>query len=198
MAVSPCRAHGFFKDLLLLGGSWVAINGVMSRVTIHIRGLIAPLITTNEPPSGPRKRPGPNFSPQPQSLQKQKFGESAVAASSEMALVCLATQEVFDHPTVLPHRIFALSRKQVYLRGCQAQWVIGILAGGGIDRIVLELHTFLDALLRLLRESTLEVSGGLQVEDDKLQLTATFWVLVRGLKLCYPAATIIRKPYCLL
>ena len=35
----------------LLGGSWVAINGVISRVTIHIRGLITPLITTHEPPS---------------------------------------------------------------------------------------------------------------------------------------------------
>ena len=33
----------------LLGGSWVVISGVFSRVTIlitHIRGLITPLITT--------------------------------------------------------------------------------------------------------------------------------------------------------
>ena len=32
----------------LLGGSWVAINGVILRVTIlisHIRGLVTPLIT---------------------------------------------------------------------------------------------------------------------------------------------------------
>ena len=38
----------------VLGGSWVVINGVISRVTIlttHIRGLITPLITTHEPPS---------------------------------------------------------------------------------------------------------------------------------------------------
>ena len=38
----------------LLGGSWVAISGVISRVTIlttHIRGLITLLITTREPPS---------------------------------------------------------------------------------------------------------------------------------------------------
>ena len=34
----------------LLGGSWVVIIGVISRVTIHIRGLITPLITTHEPP----------------------------------------------------------------------------------------------------------------------------------------------------
>ena len=40
----------------LLGGSWVVISRVISRVTIlitHIRGLITPLITTHEPPSRP-------------------------------------------------------------------------------------------------------------------------------------------------
>ena len=40
-----------FKDLL--GGSWVVVSEVI-RVTIvitHIRGLIPPLITTQEPPS---------------------------------------------------------------------------------------------------------------------------------------------------
>ena len=40
---------------ILLGGSWVVINGVISMVTIiitHITGLITPLvITTHEPPS---------------------------------------------------------------------------------------------------------------------------------------------------
>ena len=38
----------------LLGGSWVDISGVISRVTIlttHTRGLITLLITTHEPPS---------------------------------------------------------------------------------------------------------------------------------------------------
>ena len=38
---------------VLLGGSWVVISRVISRVTIvitYIRGLIAPLITTHEPP----------------------------------------------------------------------------------------------------------------------------------------------------
>ena len=38
----------------LLGGSWVVISGVISRVTIlitHIRGLITLLRTTHEPPS---------------------------------------------------------------------------------------------------------------------------------------------------
>ena len=38
----------------LLGGSWVVISRVISRVTIrvtHIRGLITPLIATPEPPS---------------------------------------------------------------------------------------------------------------------------------------------------
>ena len=40
----------------LLGGSWVVISEVISRVTIvitQIRGLITPLITTHEPPSSP-------------------------------------------------------------------------------------------------------------------------------------------------
>ena len=39
---------------LLLGGSWGAISGVISRVAViitYIRGLITPLITTHEPPS---------------------------------------------------------------------------------------------------------------------------------------------------
>ena len=38
----------------VLGGSWVDINGVISRVAIlitHIRGHITPLITAHEPPS---------------------------------------------------------------------------------------------------------------------------------------------------
>ena len=38
----------------VLGGSWVVISRVISRVTIlitHIKGLITPLITTHEPPS---------------------------------------------------------------------------------------------------------------------------------------------------
>ena len=38
----------------LLGGSWVVISGVISKVTIvitHIRELITILITTHEPPS---------------------------------------------------------------------------------------------------------------------------------------------------
>ena len=38
----------------ILGGSWVVISGVISRVTIvitQIRGHITPLITTHEPPS---------------------------------------------------------------------------------------------------------------------------------------------------
>ena len=39
---------------LLLGGSWVVISEVISRVAIiiaHIKGLTTPLITTHEPPS---------------------------------------------------------------------------------------------------------------------------------------------------
>ena len=38
----------------VLGGSWVVISGVISRVTIvitHIRGRITPLLTTHAPPS---------------------------------------------------------------------------------------------------------------------------------------------------
>ena len=38
----------------LLGGSWVVICGIISRVSIvisHIRGLVTPLTTTHEPPS---------------------------------------------------------------------------------------------------------------------------------------------------
>ena len=40
----------------ILGGSWVVISGVISRVTIvitHVKGLITPLITSHEPPSIP-------------------------------------------------------------------------------------------------------------------------------------------------
>ena len=43
-----------FLSKRLLGGSWVVISGVMSRVTIaitYIRGIISSLITTQEPPS---------------------------------------------------------------------------------------------------------------------------------------------------
>ena len=39
---------------MLLGGAWVVISRVISRVTIlitHIRGLITPFVTTHEPPS---------------------------------------------------------------------------------------------------------------------------------------------------
>ena len=36
---------------VVVGGSWVVISGVISRVTIAIRGLITVLITTHEPPS---------------------------------------------------------------------------------------------------------------------------------------------------
>ena len=45
----------------LLGGSWVVISGVISKVTIVItqrRGLTAVLITTHEPPSTLRCRVG--------------------------------------------------------------------------------------------------------------------------------------------
>ena len=47
----------FRWDVSILGGSWVVICGVVSRVTIiitHISGLIAPLLTTHEPPSNSR------------------------------------------------------------------------------------------------------------------------------------------------
>ena len=47
--------------LVVLGGSWVVIRRVISRVTIHItplRGLITPLITTHEPPSRAGLRSG--------------------------------------------------------------------------------------------------------------------------------------------
>ena len=40
----------------LLGGSWVVIRGVISRVTIiitHITGFISPRIIAHEPPSKP-------------------------------------------------------------------------------------------------------------------------------------------------
>ena len=45
----------------MLGGSWVVISGVTIKATIiiaHIRGLITPLITTHQPPSGVREGPG--------------------------------------------------------------------------------------------------------------------------------------------
>ena len=39
---------------VLLGGSWLVVSRVISRITIvitHIKGLITPHITTHEPPS---------------------------------------------------------------------------------------------------------------------------------------------------
>ena len=50
----------FFLPCVLLGGSWVVISGVISRVTLlitHVRGLITPLITTHEPPSKSHDHP---------------------------------------------------------------------------------------------------------------------------------------------
>ena len=52
--ISPSLDH--LTRTALLGGSWVVISGVISRVTVfitHIRGLITPRITTHEPPSRP-------------------------------------------------------------------------------------------------------------------------------------------------
>ena len=40
--------------VLVLGGSWVVIRGVVSKIAILttlIKGLITPLMTTHEPPS---------------------------------------------------------------------------------------------------------------------------------------------------
>ena len=49
------RPQQFMHDIrLLLGGSWVVLSRVISRVTIlitHIKGLRTPLVTTPEPPS---------------------------------------------------------------------------------------------------------------------------------------------------
>ena len=54
----PCRSELLVRKLVahrdILGGSWVVISRVISRVTIlmtHIKGLISPPITTPEPPS---------------------------------------------------------------------------------------------------------------------------------------------------
>ena len=55
MCRSCVLVSGFdsFMDFIL-GGSWVVISGVISRVTTvitQVRGLKTPLITTHEPPS---------------------------------------------------------------------------------------------------------------------------------------------------
>ena len=53
-AISRWRAPGPGIMSSLLGGSWVVVSGVISRVTIaitYIRGVITPLMTTHEPPS---------------------------------------------------------------------------------------------------------------------------------------------------
>ena len=45
-----------FLQETLLGGSWVVVSRVRSKITIviaHISGLRTPLITTHEPPSKP-------------------------------------------------------------------------------------------------------------------------------------------------
>ena len=44
-----------FRGQGLLGGSWVVVSGVIRRTTTaitHMRGLIPPLRTNHEPPSG--------------------------------------------------------------------------------------------------------------------------------------------------
>ena len=60
MAAAPATLNSCLPaatQRALLGGSWVVISGVISRVTIlnivitHIRGLLTPLITTHEHPS---------------------------------------------------------------------------------------------------------------------------------------------------
>ena len=51
MRIVIFNLSGFYY---ILGGSWVVIGRVVSRVATimtHIRGLITPLITTHEPPS---------------------------------------------------------------------------------------------------------------------------------------------------
>ena len=55
-ALNRRRVWDFLRSTAseLLGGSWVVISGVISRITIiitPIRGLITRLITTHEPPS---------------------------------------------------------------------------------------------------------------------------------------------------
>ena len=70
-------------QLFLLGGSWVVISGVISRVTIlitHIRGLISPLITTHEPPSMTSRPGGPL---KQVSLFGERVGESGPAREPE-------------------------------------------------------------------------------------------------------------------
>ena len=52
----------FLIVIKVLGGSWVVLSGVISRVTViktHIRGLITPFITTHEPPTIVRWTPKP-------------------------------------------------------------------------------------------------------------------------------------------
>ena len=55
LSINPTKAHPASPNSkTLLGGSWVVIIRVISRVTIlmtHIRGLTTPLISTHEPPS---------------------------------------------------------------------------------------------------------------------------------------------------
>ena len=49
------NVFGFMNIIVaVLGGSWVVISGVISRVTLivtHIRRRVTPLISTHEPPS---------------------------------------------------------------------------------------------------------------------------------------------------
>ena len=52
--VNGHQEWSFARPGFLVGGLWVVISGVISKVTIvitHIRGLMALLITTHEPPS---------------------------------------------------------------------------------------------------------------------------------------------------
>ena len=55
--------NGTWNHSLQLGGSWVDMSGIISRVTrhtTHTKGLIPLLITTHEPP---RKKPGGRSGP---------------------------------------------------------------------------------------------------------------------------------------
>ena len=57
--------------MVILGGSWVVISGVISRATkviTHLRGLFSLLIiiATHEPPSSPSLSPNPSSKTQPQ------------------------------------------------------------------------------------------------------------------------------------
>ena len=97
-------------DASTLGGSWVVISRVISRVAIvisYIRGLITPLITTHEPPSslyssrlnrmGPRSQPPRSTNPNSICLGLKHGPYIGTLWPNHILCGCMALGELHNH-----------------------------------------------------------------------------------------------------